>query len=181
MASVRAATAGGSGVGPAGSGNGGSGSAAAGNGGTGDSDGGAPDDGGITMTGDADPNSDPDIAGSFSITSQGFTVPPGAEVFKCQSFANPFQGQQVDIKTWEADMTAGSHHMFVFYSNGARDGALADCSGLQIQAFTFVAQGPHVFQTYPHGVGATIPTSMGFQINAHYINTTPQRSRRASR
>jgi hypothetical protein len=62
--------------------------------------------------------------------------------------------------------------MFVFYQSGATNGSVYDCSGLQIQPFTFVAQGPHVYQTYPEGVGAVIPTSMGFMVNVHYINTS---------
>jgi hypothetical protein len=135
------------------------------------SGGAAPVDGGLTVASDADPGSDPEIAGSYTITSDMFSVPSNGEVFKCQSFANPFKGQQVDIKTWEANMSVGSHHMFVFYQNNATDTGISDCSGLQIQPFTFVAQGPHVYQTYPEGVGATIPTSMGFMVNVHFINS----------
>ena len=149
----------------------GSGSAGSTGSSSGASSGGAVD-GGLAVSNDADPGSDPEIAGSFTITTQTFQVPPQGEVFKCQTFANPFKGQQVDIKTWEANMSPGSHHMFVFYQSGATDGSIYDCSGLQIQPFTFVAQGPHVYQTYPEGVGATIPTSMGFMVNVHFINTS---------
>jgi hypothetical protein len=122
-------------------------------------------------TSDAAPTEDPDVAYSVTLTSQSFTVPPNTEAFKCQDFENPFNGQQVDIKTWEDDMTVGSHHMFVFYKAGASDSAISDCSGLESGPFTFVAQGPHVVQTYPEGIGATIPTSIGFHLNIHYINT----------
>jgi hypothetical protein len=139
---------------------------------TGSGGGGAPnlDSGALSVTNaDAAPP-DPDVAYSVTLTSDSFTVAPNSESFTCQTFANPFQGQQVDIKTWQDDMTLGSHHMFVFYSPGATDGAMYNCSGLQGGPFTFVAQGPHVVQTYPHGIGATIPSSMGFALNIHYIN-----------
>jgi hypothetical protein len=156
-------------TGSAGMGLGTGGSATAGTGPSG-SGGAASTDGGMMM--EPNPADDKDIAATYSIETETFTVPAGGEVFKCQSFANPFKGKQVDIKTWEAVMNPGSHHMFVFYSSGAQDSGMTDCSGLQIQPFTFVAQSPHVIQTYPATVGATIPTSMGFQINAHYINTS---------
>jgi hypothetical protein len=138
----------------------------------GSSGGGNLDSGALSvMNADAAPP-DPDIAYSVTLTSDSFTVAPNSESFTCQSFANPFQGQQVDIKTWQDDMTPGSHHMFVFYSPNATDGAMYSCSGLQSGPFTFVAQGPHVVQTYPHGIGATIPSSMGFLLNIHYINAS---------
>jgi hypothetical protein len=129
-------------------------------------------DGGLVIDTQGNHADDKDIAATYSLETESFSVPAGGEVFKCQSFANPFKGKQVDIKTWEAVMNPGSHHMFVFYSSGATDSGMTDCSGLQIQPFTFVAQSPHVIQTYPATVGATIPTSMGFQINAHYLNTS---------
>jgi hypothetical protein len=155
-----------------GSGNTGSGAGSSGKpGGTTTQDAGSAVDGGLSVSSTDDPANDPEIAATYTITTQTFSVPPGGEVFKCQTFANPFNGQQVDIKTWEANMAVGSHHMFVFYQSGATNGSIADCSGLQIAPFTFVAQGPHVYQTYPEGVGATIPTSMGFMVNVHFINT----------
>jgi hypothetical protein len=162
---------GGSGAGGSSSGSRGGSSGGAASSGGGSSSGTGPVDGGLAVATDADPGSDPEIAGSYTITTDTFSVPSNAEVFKCQSFANPFKGQQVDIKTWEANMSVGSHHMFVFYQSNATNTSITDCNGLQIQPFTFVAQGPHVFQTYPEGVGATIPTSMGFMVNVHFINS----------
>jgi hypothetical protein len=71
-----------------------------------------------------------------------FTVPAGGEVYKCQDFANPFGGQPVDIKTYELTMNAGSHHMILFYSSGAKDGPVIDCpqGGLMTGVATFAAQ-----------------------------------------
>jgi hypothetical protein len=114
----------------------------------------------------------PGVASAANRTLDSFTVPAGGEVYKCQDFANPFGGQQVDIKTYQLAMNAGSHHMLLFYSAGATDGRVVDCpqGGLQTGPFTFGAQSQKVTQTYPDGVGATIPGGMGFTLNSHYVN-----------
>ncbi|HZU81695.1 MAG TPA: hypothetical protein VE987_02210, partial [Polyangiaceae bacterium] len=117
--------------------------------------------------------SDPDVAYSVTLTMDAFTVNAGQEVYMCQDFANPFQGQQVDIKTYELHMAQGSHHMFAFYKANATDTSVTTCpqGGLQFGPFTFTAQSQNVVQTYPQGVGATIPATTGFTLNVHYINT----------
>ena len=99
-----------------------------------------------------------------------FAVPPNGEVFYCQTVANPW-GKQVDIKTYSLDMSEGSHHMFAFYQSNATAGALTPCSGLTYGAFTFTAQSHTLTQTYPATVGATIPTTTGFNMMVHYLNT----------
>jgi hypothetical protein len=101
-----------------------------------------------------------------------FTVDPGKEVYMCQDFANPFQGVQADIKTYDLHMAPGSHHMFAFYTPNATDGHVVPCpqGGLQFQPFTFGSQTPNQAQTYPQGIGATIPPTTGFTLNVHYIN-----------
>ena len=116
--------------------------------------------------------SDPGVAYTVTIKMAGFTVPPNSEVWKCQDFANPFKGQQVDIKTWDFDMTPGSHHMTLFNLPGATDGTLVDCpNGVPTAtSYSFGAQSPKATYTYPDGVGATIPAGTGFTMNSHYIN-----------
>jgi hypothetical protein len=118
------------------------------------------------------PPSDSEIASNVTLTMTDFTVPAGGEVYKCQDFANPFQGQQVDIKTYQLVMNQGSHHMILFYLPGAADGPLVDCpeGGLKQGPFTFASQSERATQTYPAGVGAAIPGDMGFTMNAHYVN-----------
>jgi hypothetical protein len=104
-------------------------------------------------------------------------VPPGSEVFKCQTFANPFNDQDTDIKEYDEHMTTGSHHMFLFFSPGATNGAIEDCpsGGLEFHPYPFGAQTPDATLTYPPTVGSRIPGTMGFMLNAHFINieTTP--------
>lgn len=111
---------------------------------------------------------------SITLTMGPFTVPAGSEVFKCQTFANPFGGMDVDVKEYEEHMTQGSHHMFVFFSPGATDGALGDCpnGGLEYHPYPFSAQSPDATLTYPPTVGSHIPASMGFMLNAHFLNVT---------
>jgi hypothetical protein len=107
------------------------------------------------------------------MTMTSFRVAPGAEVYKCQNFANPFGGDAVDVKTWTAVMNPGSHHMTLFdLPGGAADGPLIDCpeGGLMIGVYSFGAQTPNATFAYPDGVGAAIPAGMGFTIDSHYIN-----------
>lgn len=136
---------------------------------------------GSTAASDSEPDAgvvpldDPEIDYSLTktITMDAFTVPAGGEVYYCQNFANPW-GSQVDIKAYSLDMSTGSHHMFAFYQPNATDGAVAPCpnGGLTFGAFTFTAQSPHLNQVYPSTVGATLPATTGFQMMAHYLNTS---------
>src|SRR5689334_3640011 len=50
-----------------------------------------------------------------TITTDSFDVPPGQEMYRCQNFANPFDGLNVDIARFEVTMPAGSHHMIMFF------------------------------------------------------------------
>jgi hypothetical protein len=119
------------------------------------------------------PFTDADIAYSVTLTMDPFMVPAGQEIFMCQTFANPFKGQQADIKTYDLNMAQGSHHMFLFYQSSATNSGVATCpqGGLTFAPFTFSAQNQKATQTYPQGIGATIPTSIGFVLNVHYINS----------
>jgi hypothetical protein len=115
----------------------------------------------------------PAAAYSVTLTMDTFTVLPGGEVYKCQDFANPFQGQPVDIVRYELAMNQGSHHMLLLYTPNATDGPAVDCpqGGLQIGPFTFGAQSLKATQEYPAGIGAAIPAGMGFTVDSHYINS----------
>jgi hypothetical protein len=166
-----------SGTGPSGS----SGGAASGSsGGVGSSSGGTTsDDGGGLQTttqggdaGAAGDNAETDYSQTKTITMGTFPVPPNSEVFYCQNFANPW-GKQVDIKTYDLTMDTGSHHLFAFYQSNASDGTVATCpaGGLTYGAFTFLSQTPTAVETFPDGVGATLPATTGFNLMVHYLNT----------
>src|SRR5450432_941785 len=135
-------------------------------------------DGGISVTTGGDGGSalnDPetDYTQTKTIQMDPFPVPANQEAFYCQTFKNPW-GKQVDIKTYDLSMDTGSHHMFAFYSQNATNGAVAPCAngGLTFGSFTFTSQSPKVTQTYPTTVGATIPATTGFNMMAHYVNSS---------
>ena len=109
-----------------------------------------------------------------TLTMQSFTVDAGQEVYMCQDFANPFKGVEADIVSYELHMSTGSHHMFAFYTANATDGSLITCpqGGLTFAPYTFTAGSPDAVETYPNGMGAAIPATQGFTINAHFINAT---------
>jgi hypothetical protein len=125
---------------------------------------------------DTAPLNDPetDYTQTKTIEMAPFDVAPNSEVFYCQTFANPW-GKQVDIKTYDLTMDKGSHHMFAFYQSNATDAATSSpcpSGGLTFGAFTFTSQSPTAVLTFPATVGATIPQSSGFNMMAHYLNTT---------
>jgi hypothetical protein len=105
-----------------------------------------------------------------------FTVPAASEVYKCQTFANPFGGRDTDVKTYEEHMTLGSHHMFLFFMPNAVNGPLGDCpsGGLEFHPYPFTSQEPDATLTFPDGVGSLVPATMGFMLNAHFVNVGAQ-------
>jgi hypothetical protein len=110
--------------------------------------------------------------GSVTISLGSFTVPAGGEVYKCQNFANPF-GADIDVKTFESHMSAGSHHLLLFYKPGVTDSPLADCSGLEFAATPYGSQRPDDSITFPDGVAALVPSTQGLRLQAHYLNASP--------
>jgi hypothetical protein len=135
-------------------------------------------DGGVTTTiggdgGAAQDNDETDYTETKTLKMDPFPVPANTEVFYCQTFVNPW-GKQADIKTYDLTMDTGSHHMFAFYVQNPTATSVASCpsGGLQFGPFTFTSQAPKVTETYPATVGATIPATTGFQLMAHYVNTT---------
>ncbi len=116
-------------------------------------------------------NAEIDYSQTKTLTMGTFPVPANSEVFYCQTFANPW-AKQVDIKTYDLTMDQGSHHMFAFYQANASNGAVSQCAagGLTYGAFTFLSQSPKATMTFPTKVGATIPSSTGFNLMVHYLN-----------
>jgi hypothetical protein len=108
-----------------------------------------------------------------------FTVAPGAEVYKCQQFANPFGGQPVDLIKMDGTMSAGSHHFFLFNmdpTTGRNVAApLGDCpgKGIEFHPFPYLSQQPHWVVTYPQpNMGYPLVGANGLMINVHYLNAT---------
>jgi hypothetical protein len=147
---------GGGGTGGTGGGGGTGGSGGGGTGGTGGSGGGG---------GSTNPN-------VVSIATQPFMVAPGAEVFMCQDFANPFGGVDQEVSEIDSTMTPGSHHMILFYQNNATDSNVASCAALQFQTMLFGSQSPSSQMVYPTGVAALVKGTQGFHMQMHYLNAT---------
>jgi hypothetical protein len=118
-----------------------------------------------------------DLAGSTggdtaTLQLSPFTVPAGTEVYKCQDFANPFGGANAEVREFESHMTPGSHHLLLFFKAGATNGALADCSGLEIAPGPYGSQTPDDSVTYPDKVASLIDAKNGFRLQVHYVNAT---------
>jgi hypothetical protein len=108
---------------------------------------------------------------TVTLTMTEFDVPAGAEVYKCQNFANPFQGD-AQISEFESHMTLGSHHLLLFYRPGATNDPIEDCSGLEFAPTPYSTQLPDDSLSFPAGIAAKIPQSDGFRVQSHYLNTT---------
>jgi len=147
------------GVGGSGSSGGSGGGDNAGNGGTT-----IPNGPGMVVNGDT----------TTTITLDSFMVPAGSEAFKCQTFTNPFAGNDQNVSEWEVHMTPGSHHTFLFLDGTNANGPLTDCSGLTFQTVLWSSQTPDNDFKYPPGVAMLVPGSSGIKIIAHYLNATTQ-------
>ena len=103
------------------------------------------------------------------LTLTSFDLEPGGEVYKCQTFKNPFD-RDVAILQTQSIMSRGSHHLAVFRVEQNADGALEDCSGLEFHATIHAAQTPVAKTTFPDGIGAFLAADEGVRLNAHYVN-----------
>jgi hypothetical protein len=118
----------------------------------------------------------PDAGGeSVVVTMESFPVPPGGEAYRCQNFANPFGGANVDIDRFEAHMPHGAHHMIVFFMDDPTmpplaDGELEECSGSEFHPNVFGAQTPDGVIDLPEGVGVAIPSTTGLRMQIHFVN-----------
>jgi hypothetical protein len=108
---------------------------------------------------------------TVTLTMATFTVAAGAEIYKCQDFANPFGGD-AEIAQVESHMATGSHHMLLFYKAIPANAAIEDCSGLEFAPSPYGSQLPDDHIDYPAGVAALIPAAQGLRMQSHYLNTT---------
>jgi len=106
-----------------------------------------------------------------TLTLAAFTVMPGEERYVCQNFAGPFGSGSAAVARFDSHMTAGAHHMIVFFHAGG-DGALESCSGNEFAAGPYGSQRLDDSLSYPSGVAASLPAGSGLRIQAHYLNAT---------
>lgn len=105
------------------------------------------------------------------LTLDAFDVEPGGEVYKCQTFLNPFTSDVALLQT-QSDMSPGSHHLAVFRVKENANGALEDCNGLEFHTTLHAAQTPTARTSYPEGIGIFHPAGQGIRLNVHYLNLT---------
>jgi len=91
----------------------------------------------------------------ITLTMSPFVVPAGGEVYRCQDFANPFGGEGA-FDAIESHLTAGSHHLFVFYRDGLTNGPVEECSGLEFSPGPFATQLRDERLDYPPGIAAMV-------------------------
>jgi hypothetical protein len=119
-----------------------------------------------------------------TLTATPFSVAPGAEVYKCQVFANPFGGVATDILSMHGTMSKGSHHFFLFNMTSLEaaveppQGTLGDCAGkgIEFHPFPFLSQTQDWSSNYPTDssgapMGYPLVGQNLLMINVHYLNT----------
>jgi hypothetical protein len=109
---------------------------------------------------------------SVTIEMGPFEVAAGTDTYRCQNFANPFGGIDVEIAEFESHMSEGSHHLILNYANGASPSGIEPCGGLESPVGPYTTQAKDDLLTYPEGVGAFLAGNQGLRINSHYVNTT---------
>jgi hypothetical protein len=126
-----------------------------------------------------------DLGTPVTLTAQPFQVAPGAEVYMCEVFANPFGGVNTDIVKMHGVMSAGSHHFFLFNESPLEAavepaiGSIGPCAGkgLEFHPFPYLSQQPAWDVTYPAApdgspMGYPFVGSNYLMINVHYLNTS---------
>ena len=121
----------------------------------------------------------PDAPGQqvVTLTIDPFVVAPGAEVYKCQQFGNPF-GKNVDLIYYEGTMSKGSHHFFLFNMDATtlrtQAAPIGDCpgGGVEFHPFPYLSQQPKWNVGYPEpGMGYPMVSTNGLMMNVHYLNS----------
>jgi hypothetical protein len=125
--------------------------------------------------GDGPVDPPPPPANTVTLTMKQFTIPPGAEVFMCQNYDNPFGGADAAVQKVVTDMAAGSHHLHIFYgTNNSASRELESCSGLEFHPLLHAAGMPHAETEYQAGMAAKVKGTTGLRLQVHYLNTTDQ-------
>jgi hypothetical protein len=124
---------------------------------------------------------DADVAQTVTLEIAPFTVNAGDEVYMCQQFDNPFNGQTVDIVKMDGQMSVGSHHFFVFNMDPStgrnKAAAFGPCpgAGIEFHPFPYLSQQPNWIVTYPEpNMGYPLVGTNGLMMNVHYLNTTSE-------
>lgn len=120
----------------------------------------------------------PPAGEGFQLVSPELTIKAGEEVTYCWYTTLP-NSAMVGVKKWESKMTAGSHHLILYFTGTAEapDNTIEkDCAGigggLNPPVWTYSAQSEINSAIMPTGVGMTVGASQKAYIQMHYLNTT---------
>jgi len=109
---------------------------------------------------------------SVTLEMGPFEVAAGTDTYRCQNFANPFGGFDVEIAEFESHMSEGSHHLILNYADSSFATGIEPCGGLEPPTGPYTTQAKDDTLTYPEGVAALLSGHQGLRINSHYVNTT---------
>ena len=116
-------------------------------------------------------------ADGFQLVSPDITLSPGEEVTKCWYFQTP-NTVDLAVKSWQSQMTPGSHHMIVFLSANQQEapGTMVDnCGfagmGTNAAVWSYSSQTPMGHQNLPDGVGMKLVAGQYGFLQMHYINS----------
>ena len=120
---------------------------------------------------------DPPGEDVFTLTVPGFRVEPGDEIFMCYYTTLPLEEARA-ISRYQSRMTAGSHHMILFYQDEAErpDGTLEACGGgpagfgTRPPVWAYAAQEPEQEMRFPEGVAVPVDARQPVVVNMHYYN-----------
>jgi hypothetical protein len=109
---------------------------------------------------------------TVTIPMDAFDVPAGQEIFMCQDFDNPFGGVDVAIGRSQSDMSAGSHHLHVFYGadNPPSPSATTCQNPFEFRSLLHGSGQPHLVIQYPTATAAKLKGSLGLRFQSHYLN-----------
>jgi hypothetical protein len=118
----------------------------------------------------------------FQIQTPPIEIGPGEEATYCYYATIPISAE-AGIKKWTSKMTAGSHHMIVFFTQTETQpaGTLANCGGegggapggglSSVPVWAYAAQMADQTAEMPAGVGLTVAANQPAMIQMHYLNT----------
>jgi hypothetical protein len=114
---------------------------------------------------------DAGLRDEVTLTLGPFFVESGREAFMCQTFANPFSGNDVHIREFESHMTRGAHHFLMNVVDDAPTG-LEPCTAIDVPSGPYATQTPDDVFTYPEGVAALLAGANNLKLTSHYANSS---------
>lgn len=127
------------------------------------------------------PTPPPGMEATVDIVMPEFELGPYEENTLCYYTTVRVDGE-LGIRGWESSMTAGSHHLIMFFTRSASrpDGTLEECglTGIAgdltggVPIWAYAAQEPEASIQYPPGVGFPFTTEQHLFVQMHYLNAT---------